>query len=234
MKRLLAARDYDALQRALRTIDRDVPPHPKDRHNDDVQIYSLVSLLATLPWDTECFPVEIFTRERPDFLVICNGHSIGLEHTEAIHVNQAKERALRADGHGPDSYFPLRFRVTDKPLSSDEIIRLIESDDQDSGWVGDEVERNWSEAMAHFIIRKTASARKSGYALYGKNRLVIYDNWTAPALNHMRGLAQLREHLESNHDCWAVFDRIYIVDEQATIELSAKSYKLIHSVRHAI
>ncbi len=57
-----------------------VPYHPKERTNQHVETYPLVSLLGSLPWDSLCFPVEVFRRGRLDFLVVCDSCKIGLEH----------------------------------------------------------------------------------------------------------------------------------------------------------
>ena len=233
MRELFAARDFDSLQRKLEALSSDVHWHPRNRTNDDVQNYSLVSLLSSIALETSCFPITVFARERPDFLAVCSSGEIGIEHTEAIHVNQAKERALRADGHGPEVYFPLKFRIGDPALSSDEILRLIHADEAGEGWCGDEVERSWAEALQHFIEKKAGSAKKSGYTLYPDNRLLIYDNWSAPQLNHMRALQYLRDSLDHKL-VWSSFNRVYIVDGRSTISLTAMDTRIQRSTRLAI
>ena len=233
MRELFTAKNFDKLQRKLEMLNADVHWHPKNRTNDDVQNYSLVSLLSSIALDTSCFPLTVFARERPDFLVVCSTSEIGIEHTEAIHVNQAKERALRADGHGPEIYSPIKFRIGDPALSSDEILRLILADRGGDGWFGDEVERSWAEAFKHFIEKKARSSNKPGYTRYPDNRLLIYDNWTAPQLNHMQAIDYLQSSLD--HELvWSSFNGVYIVDETSTIEVTSGGSRIQRSTRLAI
>lgn len=145
---------------------------------------------------------------------------MGLEHTEGTNQNLAKERALRADGHGPKMHFLSPASVHDPAKAKKEVFAQIQADDAGDGWCGDSVERNWAEAMAHFMERKTANAKKDGHELYDDNRLMIYDNWPAPALNHQRALPDLREQLKQS-TVWSVFGRVYIINEHTVLELSA-------------
>ncbi len=229
MKLLFAARNFDELQDKLRSIDVEVPENPKDRQNSHVETYSLVSLLSSIPWDVSCFPLEVFSRERPDFLIKSNSTEIGLEHTEGTNENIVIERLLRADGHGPDAHFVTAASVHDTVKPREEILTEIIADEMGDGFVGDSVERSWAEAMAYFINKKVASAKKEGYELYGDDRLVIYDNWPAPALKIHKALPYLRSHLKES-TVWSVFRCVYIVDEHAVIELSAGRC-VLHRVR---
>lgn len=218
MEQLLAARDFDDLQNQLREIDAEVPYHPRDRDNSRVETYALVSLLAAIPWPSSCFPLQVFRRERPDFLVRCSSADVGIEHTEGINPNLAKERALRADGNGPGMYFVTAASVHDPVKTKSEILADILADESGDGWCGDSVERNWAEAISHFVQRKVKSAKKDGYVLYGDDRLMIYDSWPAPGLKHQRALPYLREHLEQS-EAWSVFRRIYVIDQHTVLEL---------------
>lgn len=220
MEFVFTAKDFEELKNKLRSINVEVPHCPKDRTNQHVETYSLISLLGSLQWDSLCFPVEVYRRERPDFLVVCNSRKIGLEHTEATNQNLAKERALRADGHGPEMHFVTPASVHDPVLPKGKVLAQIQADEVGEGWCGDSVERNWAEAIAHFIDRKAANATKDGYELYEDNRLMIYDNWPAPALKHQRALQHLRERLKDSV-AWSIFKRVYIIGEHTIVELSA-------------
>jgi hypothetical protein len=226
---LFIARDYDELRSRLLEISIEVPEHPKDRENIHVETYTLRAVIGSVPWDIACFPVEVERRERPDFCIRCNGAEIGLEHTEGTHPNIAKERALRADGHGPDMYFSKLVSIHDPVKTSREILTEILADDPGDGFCGDVVERNWAEAMAFVIIKKAARARKSGYERYGDDRLMIYDNWEAPGLKHHKAVPHLREQLAES-DAFSIFRRVYVVDERTIVELSADK-TLFHDVR---
>lgn len=229
VKLLFSARDFEELKSKLSSISVCVPCHPKDRENEHVETYSLISLLGSIPWDISCFPIKVFRRDGPDFLIVCNSLHIGLEHTEGINQNLAKERSLRADGHGPDNHFLTAASVHDPVKSSKDIIAEIEADKMGVGWCGDSVERGWAEAICHFIQRKVANAGKSGYQLYEDNRLMIYDMWPAPGLKHQKAVPLLLSQIDPK--TWEVFGRIYIIDEHATIEVSATT-GVFHNGRH--
>lgn len=219
MDTVLAAATFAEFIQRLRAIDIDVPFHPKDRDNDRVEAYSLVAVLKAIPWDSDCFPLEICRSERPDFLIKYNSTLVGLEHTEAIPQNLAKERAIRADGNGPDTHYVELAWVHDQPMTGREILAKVEADEMGGGFFGDSVERSWAEAIAHFMEKKAASAKKDGYKLYAENWLMIYDNWPGSGLNHHKALAYLRQHLVDS-SALSMFNRVFIVDESVVIEIS--------------
>lgn len=229
MERLFIATDFEELQEHLLELDVVVPRHPKDRKNAHVETYTLVQLLASIPWDSACFPVEVFRRERPDFFLKFGLVEVGLEVTEAISPNLAKERALRADGHGPNVYSPLPVSVHDPIKKKREILEAIHANEPGDGWCSDSVERNWSAAIGYFVKKKVERAKKEGYAVYGDDRLVIYDScWPAPGLNHQEALPHLRAHLEQAN-AWSAFKRIYVVKAGWLLELTQEE-----SIHHLV
>lgn len=228
MERLFIATDFDELQDRLQELDVVVPRHPNDRKHEHVETYTLVLLLASIPWDASCFPVEVFKRERPDFLLKCGFLEVGVEITAASSQNLGKERALRADGHGPNVYFPLPASVHDPIKKKREILEAIHANEPGDGWCGDSVERNWAEAIGYFVQKKVESAKKERYALYGDDRLLIYDNWPVPLLNHQWALPHLRAHLEQAN-AWSVFKRIYVTNGSKLLELAEET-----SIHHRV
>lgn len=222
MEILFSAADYFALKNSLSEIDVAVPENLAERKNFHVETYSLVSLLASLPWSEDCFPVTVYRRERPDYCIKCGTFEIGLEHTEAVPQNLAKERALRAKGHGTDTHFLKPAAIDDSPKSAKKIVAEIELNDPGYGWAGDSVERSWAEAISSFINKKVENAGKDGYELFGDERLMIYDNWPAPALDHSRALVHLRHDLKGS-SVWSTFRRVYIIDGSVVVELSAET-----------
>lgn len=219
MNEILRAKHFSALRSGLRSIDVDVPAHPKDRLNGQVEIYTLVSLLGAIPWALTDFPVVIQKRERPDFALTLGGVTVGIEHTEAIPQNDGKARALRADGHGDGPYFVKPASVGDPVKSQKEVLADVVANRPGDGWVGNSAEVSWAEAIAHFIAKKAASASKPGYERYDRNWLMIYDSWPAPAVKHHVALPLLRDDLSARPP-WDIFDRIYVVDEHTIVELT--------------
>lgn len=233
MTKLLFAETFQDLLRSLRSLDSAVPRHPKDRNNSQVEQYTLVSFLSSMPWSAASFPLTVHKREKPDFLVTLGSRTLGIEHTEGTSQNLAKERAVRADGIGPSVHFIKPASIGDEPKSRREIEQEVRADAMGPGWIGDAVEQSWVEAMTHFVSRKLATAAKPGYMLYERNALLIYDNWPAPALKHAVAVPRIHEKLV-RLEAWKTFWRIYILDEQTLVELSDTDAIYHHVWRTAI
>jgi hypothetical protein len=227
---MLLAHTFNELHSRLPSINVKVPPRAAGRKKGHVEIYSIVRLLGTLPRAPSDFPLRLTKRERPDFLVQCGARMIGVEHTEAVSENAAKEAFLRSKGHGPDVHFVRAGSVEEPRKSSKQLIAEIEAGHFGPGWVGDSVEREWATAMAHFISQKVASANNTGFDLFEENWLLVYDNWTAPALEHEQALMLLRTELQAV-DPWRIFSRIFTLDEKVLLEISSDT-SLFHYVNH--
>jgi hypothetical protein len=122
---LLEADTFDELHARLHGIDVDVAPRGPQRLKEHVEIYAIARLLGTLPRAPDDFPLQLFKRERPDFLIRCGHREIGVEHTEAISQNVAKEAALRTQGHGPGWHFLQPVSIDDTPKPSGELLADI-------------------------------------------------------------------------------------------------------------
>ena len=129
----------DDLASALRGYDCVVPERAERRTNDHVERYSVVRLVGTLDWALTDFSMQLLKMERPDFLLDCNGRTIGIEHTETMTENAGKEAFLRSKGHGPESYFPRPMVIGEARKSSQRMIEEIEADKMGTGWYGDSV-----------------------------------------------------------------------------------------------
>jgi len=219
---ILEATQIDELHSFLRAENVEVPGRASGRTRDHVEIYSIVRLLATRPYTLADFPLRLLKQERPDFVLTLNGNEVGIEHTEAISQNDAKEAALRDAGIGPDMHYVKPASLTEPPKSSKQLKAEIEADEMGPGWCGDSVERGWAEAMEHFVQKKMDSVQRPGYLRLARNWLVIYDQWPAPILKLSSALPHLRRRLDALSS-WTVFDRIFMLDESALIELDATS-----------
>lgn len=222
---VLVAADIDALAPALRACDVEVPERANGRTKDHVERYSIVRLLGTLGWAPGDFPMRLHKSERPDFLLDCNGRRIGIEHTETITENAAKEAFLRSKGHGPESFFPRRMVLDEPRKSSRQLIEEIEADKMGGGRCGDSVERSWVEAMLHFIRDKRQDANKAGYQQFEHNWLIMYDNWDASGLQREKAVVWLQQAL-ANEPPWSTFDRVLILDDLVLVDLVHSSVHL--------
>lgn len=229
MTELLAARDAAALDRALAAIDLDVPLRSEGRKTRQAERYACAHLLATLPKSTWAFPLRVEHDDRPDFVMIDAGNRIGVEHTEVVPENHARESVLRETGSGPDVYF-LRPAAPGEPRKSTARLRReIANDASGNAWVGDSPERQWAGAVGYFIARKTAAASKAGFRLFEHNWLLLYEQWPLPAINAEHAADFLRRTQELQH-AFEVFERIYVLNDQILWEFAPHVDALIRSV----
>ncbi|MDE0306727.1 MAG: hypothetical protein OXI87_17900 [Albidovulum sp.] len=63
------------------------------------------------------------------------------------------------------------------------------------------MERNWLEAMTHFVAEETAKFHSPGFSGYPTNWLQIYDNWKlVAALNEAAAMERLnRERVNATN-----------------------------------
>lgn len=227
---IVDAASIDQISSRLRAANVTVPGRASGRHKDQVEIYSLVRVLGSRPYSLTDFPLKLVKRERPDFLLTLNGAEVGIEHTEAITQNAAKEAFLRDAGEGPEVHFVRPTSLTEPPKSSQELKAEIAADKMGPGWVGDSVERGWVEAMTFFVEKKFRLLQQPDYPRFERTWLVIYDNWAAPGLKLPTALPLLRASLESLAT-WSLFDRIFILDESELIEIDSTSI-YVYCVNH--
>jgi len=227
---IVEAERVDQISSRLRAANVSVPGRASGRHKEQVEVYSLVRVLGSRPYALTDFPLKLIKRERPDFLLTLDGTQIGIEHTEAITRNAAKEAFLRDGGAGPAVHFVRPPSLTEPAKSSQELRAEIAADKGGPGWVGDSVESGWVAAMKFFVMKKFQLLQKEGYPRFERTWLVIYDNWTAPILNLMTALPLLRASLDSLAT-WSLFDRVFILDENELIEIDSSTIH-VYCVNH--
>ena len=230
MTALVSAKDAAALDRALASVDLDVPLRSEVRKTRQAERYACALLLATLPRSTWAFPLCVEHDDRPDFVIVDAGVRIGVEHTEVVPENHARESVLRETGPGPDVYF-IRPAVPGEPRKSTaRLRRQIADDAPGNAWVGDSPERQWAGAVGYFVARKTAAAQRPGFRLFERNWLLLYEQWPLPALDAERAAGLLRETPELQQ-AFALFERIFVVDDQTLWEFAPQARAVIRRVK---
>ena len=230
MTALVSAKDAAALDRALASVDLDVPLRSEVRKTRQAERYACVLLLATLPRSSWTFPLRVEHDDRPDFVVVEAGVQIGIEHTEVVPENHARQSVLRETGPGPDVYF-IRPAVPGEPRKSTARLRREISDDAfGSAWVGDSPERQWAGAVAYFIARKTVAAKRPGFRLFERNWLLLYEQWPLPAVDAERAASLLCETPELQQS-FEFFERIYALDDQTLWEFAPNVDAVIRKVK---
>ncbi|KTF40446.1 hypothetical protein [Xanthomonas translucens] len=218
------------LASALRAANVTVPGRASGRTHYLVEIYSLIRVLASRPYRLSDFPLKLVKRERPDFLLSANGVAIGVEHTEAVPQNAAKEDFLRDFGVGSETHFVRPAAVGERAKGAKEIRAEIEADEMGEGWMGDSVEFSWVEAMTQFVSAKIQSAKSPDYTRFERTWLVVYDNWPAPILNHIKAVPLLTAEL-IKLATWSTFERVFILNESVLLEIEQTAVH-VHCVNH--
>jgi hypothetical protein len=228
---LLHAANHEDLLLQLPSISLAVPSRADGRAKHHTETYSIVRLLNSMPFDYFLYPLSLVRRERPDFEIQSGEISIGIEHTEAISENAAKEAYLRSQGAGPNVYFVKRASINEPRKSRKELLAEIEADEPGEPWMGDSIERDWSVAMAHFVRKKMEVATRPGFQRLDQNWLLIYDNWPAVGLKSERGISYLQRELDAANP-WEVFDRIFVENDSLIHELFPANQVNHYDVNH--
>lgn len=221
---MLRANSNYELECALKKIDISVPRRSEGRTKKHTERYAIAHLVSTLLKDGElAYPFELLQRERPDFLLKVNGVKIGVEHTEAVPQNEAHKTVLRDSIDGPDIYFISRHEPGEPKRNAQKLIHEIQTNNPGSGWPGDSVEREWSEAMLYFVNGKVETFADAGFEKYETNWLLIYDNWNLPAVDRKKASDLLLPKLNVSA-CFVSFDRVFIITGDFIVEFYNDGY----------
>ena len=217
---MLVANSESELKSVLRSIDISVPRRSEGRTKEHTERYAIAHMLSALLGKGQLsYPLDLIQRERPDFLLKANGVEIGIEHSEAVPQNEAHKTVLRDKVDGPEVHFISHHQPGESKRPAKELIEEIQSNHSGTGWAGDSVEREWSEAMLHFVKGKNETLAKEGFEKFKQNWLLIYDNWSLPDLDREKAAQLLLPKIiESN--CFANFDSVYIITGNLVCEFS--------------
>jgi hypothetical protein len=217
---MIFANNEAELENALRSIDISVPRRSEGRKKENSERYAIAHMLsALLGKDQLAYPLELIQRERPDFLLKANETQIGIEHTAAVPQNEAHKTVLRDRVDGPEVYFISHHQPGEAKKPAKELIQEIQANQSGPGWVGDSVEREWSEAMLHFVTGKIETLEKEGFEKFERNWLLIYDNWSLPALDREKAAQFLLLKIKES-TCFDSFDCVYIIIGNFVFEFS--------------
>jgi hypothetical protein len=215
---ILQANTLAELKAKLAELDIEVPARSEGRKPCHAERYGIAHLLATLPAERLSFPLTLSHRDKPDFLLAMrDGGEVGIEHTEAVPENVARAQFLRGKGLGPDVYFIPHVAPGEPRKTVAELRSEIELDAPGGAWVGDSPEREWAEAIAHYVKVKLPKATANGFARYLANWLIVYDNWPLPAVNYAKAATYLAPLL-MEMGAFLVFDAIFVHDDSHMCE----------------
>ena len=216
---------------ALRAADVDVPLRTQGRncgHTRHTETWVTCRFLATLArTDLLRFPLCIERGDRPDLVLAMPSGRIGIEIVEAAPQDKARVDAYCEHKGIDDCRSIPRYRVGDPRRSLAEIEAIATGRARTLPIMGDALERDWADAMVHFIERKAAIFGKPGFAKYPQNWLLVYDNWcTALDETVATQRLELRVFAHRNNP----FSRVFVQRTGSFLEFVPGAEVLIHPV----
>ena len=224
----ISAQTEQNLLKQLALVDISVPPIDKGRTTEHCERWSICRLMATILINQDLeFPIKLIKRERPDFCLQIGPKQIGIEVTEAIQPDYARARVLPEAGLDESILDPSLFKWG-APKRTLEELRSIASENKltGSGWEGDEIEVEWSEAIFDVIKKKSEKLISKGFERYSENWLSIYDNANSFALDIDKSVSMIAKKL-FNYWSNESFDKVYVETGELILEISKENAKKI-------
>lgn len=227
---ITATNNHDLISK-LKEINIEVPFRTQGRTTEHTERYSICYFLSTLAFtDILSMPLELEKNERPDFILSMKDSVIGIEQTEAVPQNEAAKDALRERGHGENVYFISPASVNEKRKKSKELIKEIKEDNPGCGWEGNQAENEWANVMLNFVFKKLKKLNSDGFTKYGKNWLLIYDNWPFPKTDLHLSSTKLSIMLQENM-VFKSWQRIFIHSHEQLIDFTEANTAL-HKIKN--
>lgn len=194
---------------ALKQIDISVPLRSEGRTSEQCERWSMCRMLATFAdADLFTYPLNVVHRDRPDFLIQFASGECGVEITEVVPENAAAIDAYRENHDIEGTFFLQRFRPGDARLRGKELRDRANSVEPSDGWAGNSVELEWVDAAQAFIGEKIRKSRSPGFDLFGENWLLMYFNWSLPAVDQKTAAEMLFNSL--GPDAFDPFERVFV------------------------
>lgn len=177
----IRADDSAELLSKLAAVDISVPLQTEGRSTEHREQYMVARLLATLA-ETQhlAFPLALEHRDKPDFALKIDSHTIGIECVESVHEEWAQIRAIRERDFPDALIFLPMLKPGKKNFSMAEKIEIARGDRAGPPWVGGMAERQWAQAHMYVIEQKTKKLRAGNYSNCTENWLLIQDEWPVP------------------------------------------------------
>lgn len=207
-REFISAKNIEDLISCLKSIDIEVPSRLNGRTTEHTERYSICRLLSTLAKTQYIdYPISLVKRENPDFLLVCNEKTIGIEITESTSQDYSEYLALHereaTDGHFIESaHFRFGIKITleeKRELCSKDTLTAC-------GWVGDGMESEWKLFINATITQKCLKSKN--YNKFSQNWLLVYDNTPSSFLDQEFLLPYIKEL--TTPKSFEFFDRVFI------------------------
>lgn len=183
----------------------------------------MARVLATLAEAPEIrYPIRVLHREKPDFALCLNDSCVGVECVEAVSEEWKRIAAIRDKEFPGALVFPPMLKPGQRVFSNLERVDIASGERAGPPWVGNMAERQWAEALAHFVAGKTRKLRAGNYTDFQRHWLIVQDEWRVPVYEE-------DEKLEAARLCMPLleeslrgfsFERIYVSSGPYVIRLA--------------
>jgi hypothetical protein len=199
------------LRAILAATDISVSARTQGRTTAETEQWTICRLLATLNQQGRLrFPLKLIHGDRPDFELVQNRSSTGIEITEAISQDYAACLAL-AERTRPGITIDMSLFRPDSPRKTVEELKNIVAASRltGPGWAGRSAETDWATFIEQDISIKQMKLAKAGFRNFQTNWLAIYDNLPLPNVNLAHAVALLAPKVaplwSRSHSFHAVF-----------------------------
>lgn len=204
-----ASSETELLQ-VLDIMDIDVPPRNEGRIPKHTEMWLIHKFIKTLKgYNKVKFPISLVKRERPDFVLLMERNSFGVEITEVINPDYAKALSL-PEASNEGSIVDASLFKWGSPKRSLSKLRNIASKNKLTGtpWIDNEVETEFTTSIIETINSKHKKYI-NGYDTFDQDCLLIYHNQSSPILDYDDVLEMISQALK---EYWSEggFNRIYV------------------------
>lgn len=222
---LFQATTAKQLSKALRRVNLHVPPRHEKRQTWQSERWTVVRLLRSLPRYRLPYPVSLVHHDKPDFQLTKCGHRVAIEVVEAVSQIEAhRARVIGGLVAAGAMANPIQSVVLRKP--SDLPLTNVQAGIPETDgylFIGDEVEKNWTDAMKHFIGEKLA--KFPCYSTADERWLIVYDNWNSVMLDLKAGGCRLSEWLACEK-AFQTLDSIFIIHDKELVEFTYSDFRI--------
>jgi hypothetical protein len=206
----------------LAATDISVALRTKGRTTAETERWTICRLLATLNQQRRlCFPLKLMHGDRPDFELVQDRSSAGIEITESISQDYAACLAL-AERTRPGAIIDMSLFRPDSPKKTLQELKDIvaASSLTGTGWAGSSAENDWATFIEQDISSKQMKLAKPGFSYFQTNWLAIYDNLPLPNVNLARAVALLVPKIAPLWSRNPSFQAIFIERGPVIVELT--------------
>jgi len=225
----IVARSSSELIATLCRIDITVPPRRAGRTTEDCERWSICRLLATLARESFLkYPLKLQHQDKPDFLLNIGDIQVGVEFTEAIPTDLAHASAL-AEDEAPDGVIDMSlFKWRGQKRTTNELRDILASNKLTGpGWIGDDLKRNWTEAISDNVLNKTKKLSSEGFTRFDNNWLLIYDNLPQQMSDITKAIDCLESWIGDYWNNKKGFQAIFIETGNRIVEFLSSTHKIM-------